>query len=220
MPSCSEHRSTISCRSFAWELMIWGLISSFLTEGGGIFTTSASYIKQIRLPFSVYVYRSAWSKLIIFAHNFLIYFGVLIYFKIWPGAVRTAGDSRPSPRIVLNGALGDGLYRHSCRRDFAIFRSWSVHWFRSFSSSRLFIRKLRTSYRQNLHCSILNPFYHLVEIVRGPLLGQLSPPWTNYLVVLLLFTVFQCRPWPYTSLRVSVRALPIGFEIDENCCQI
>ena len=47
------------------------LTSSFLTEGGVLFTGVESYIKQIRLPYSVYVYRSAWSKLIIFAHNFI-----------------------------------------------------------------------------------------------------------------------------------------------------
>ena len=44
------------------------------------------YIKQIKLPNSVYVYRSAWSKLSIFAYNFVIYFGVINYFAIWPGA--------------------------------------------------------------------------------------------------------------------------------------
>ena len=53
-----------------------------------VFTSSESYIKQIRLPYSVYIYRSAWSKLIIFAHNFVIYFGVLLYFEF--GRVRWA----------------------------------------------------------------------------------------------------------------------------------
>src|SRR6478735_9777153 len=55
-------------------LLVWNLISSFLTEGGTLFTGAESYIKQIRLPYSVYVYRSSWSKLVIFAHNFGIYF--------------------------------------------------------------------------------------------------------------------------------------------------
>src|SRR5262249_36977839 len=42
-------------------LLVWNLISSFVTEGGTLFTGSESYIKQIRLPYSVYVYRSTWS---------------------------------------------------------------------------------------------------------------------------------------------------------------
>src|SRR4030088_906869 len=68
-------------------LLVWNLVSSFLIEGGTLFTGAESYIKQIRLPYSVYVYRSSWGKLVIFGHNFVIYFGVLLYFHIWPGAL-------------------------------------------------------------------------------------------------------------------------------------
>src|ERR1700758_1716102 len=84
-------------------LLVWNLISSFLTEGGTLFTGAESYIKQIRLPYSVYVYRSSWSKLVIFAHNFIIYFGILLYFEIWPGAVALLAI--PGLLLVLlNGA--------------------------------------------------------------------------------------------------------------------
>src|SRR3954471_11754038 len=39
-------------------LIVWGLIASFITEGGTLFTGAESYIKQIKLPYSTYVYRS------------------------------------------------------------------------------------------------------------------------------------------------------------------
>ena len=56
------------------------------------------------MPYSVYVYRSSWSKLVIFAHNFVIYFGVLLYFQIWPGAVALLAI--PGLLLVLlNGAV-------------------------------------------------------------------------------------------------------------------
>src|SRR3954447_19954996 len=55
-------------------LLVWNLLATFLSEGGMIFTAAESYIKQVRLPYSIYVYRSSWSKVIIFAHNFVIYF--------------------------------------------------------------------------------------------------------------------------------------------------
>src|SRR5580698_6842874 len=42
-------------------LLVWGFISTTLMEAGGLFTGSESYIKQIRLPYSVYVYRFIWS---------------------------------------------------------------------------------------------------------------------------------------------------------------
>src|SRR5689334_7632984 len=67
-------------------ILVWNLISAFLTEGGSLFSSAESFIKQVRLPYSVYVYQSSWSKLIIFGHNLLVYFAVLLYFGIWPGS--------------------------------------------------------------------------------------------------------------------------------------
>jgi ABC-2 type transport system permease protein/lipopolysaccharide transport system permease protein len=166
-------------------LLVWNLMASFMTEGGAIFTTSESYIKQIRLPYSVYVYRSAWSKLIIFAHNFVIYFGVLIYFKIWPGAVGLLAIPALAV-IILNGALATvyiGIL--SARfRDIPqligsivqiIFFITPIMWKPSLLSHRSYIADL-------------NPFYHLVEFIRAPLLGHM-PSVTNYLVVLLITVV-------------------------------
>lgn len=166
-------------------LLVWNLIASFMNEGGAIFTTSASYIKQIRLPYSVYVYRSAWSKLIIFAHNFVIYFGVLIYFRIWPGAAALLAIPGLL-LLILNGALVTvyiGIV--SARfRDIPqligsvvqiIFFITPIMWKPGLLSRRTYIADL-------------NPFYHLVEIVRGPLLGHV-PSFQNYLVVLLITAI-------------------------------
>ncbi len=67
-------------------LLIWGFMSSYLTESGTLFSGAEAYIKQISLPFSLYVYRASWAKRIMLAHNFIIYFGIIVYFHIWPGA--------------------------------------------------------------------------------------------------------------------------------------
>jgi len=163
-------------------LLFWNLASSFMTEGGTIFTTSESYIKQIRLPYSVYVYRSAWSKLIIFAHNFVIYFGVLIYFRIWPGAAGLLAIPAIL-LVILNGALvtvyvGIVSARYRDIPQFIgsvvqiIFFVTPIIWKPELLSSRRYIADL-------------NPFYHLLEIVRGPLLGHV-PSVQNYLAVILI----------------------------------
>lgn len=166
-------------------LLVWSLIANFLTEGSAIFTASESFIKQVRLPFSVYVYRSAWSKLIIFAHNFVIYFGVLLYFGISPGA--TALLAGPALAVVvLNGALATvsiGILS-SRFRDIPqliaslvqiVFFVTPIMWKPSLLSQRAYIADL-------------NPFYHLVEIVRAPLLGGVPSP-SSYLAVLLITAV-------------------------------
>jgi lipopolysaccharide transport system permease protein len=162
-------------------LLVWNLISSFLVEGGVLFTGAESFIKQIRLPYSVYVYQSAWSKLIIFGHNCIIYFVVLLYFKIWPGAVGLLAV--PGLMIVLvNGALmGLAVGLVSARfRDVPQFVN-SIVQILFFVTPIMWKPELLKDHGY----LELNPFFHLLEIVRAPLLGHL-PSLENYLAVALI----------------------------------
>jgi ABC-2 type transport system permease protein/lipopolysaccharide transport system permease protein len=166
-------------------LLVWTLIAGFVTEGGALFTGAESYIKQIRLPYSVYVYRSTWSKFVIFIHNFVIYFGVLLYFQLWPGM--TALWAIPGLLIVmLNGSLLNlciGIV--SARfRDIPqvvnsaiqiIFFVTPIFWKPELLKSRTFIVDF-------------NPFFHLIEVVRAPLLGNV-PSMKSYVAVLLITIV-------------------------------
>ena len=163
-------------------LLVWTLIAGYLTEGGTLFTGSESYIKQIRLPFSIYVYRSSWAKLIIFAHNFVIYIGVLIYFQIWPGAVSLLAVPGLM-LIVLNGTIASltiGIV--SARfRDIPQLIASIVQII--FFLTPIFWKP--ESLRGHAYITDFNPFFHLLEIVRAPLLGNL-PSAANYFVVLFL----------------------------------
>jgi lipopolysaccharide transport system permease protein len=180
-------------------LLVWNLISSFLIEGCVLFIGAESFIKQIRLPYSVYVYQSAWSKLIIFGHNFIIYFAVLLYFEIWPGTVGLLAI--PGLVLVLaNGALiGLSVGVVSARfRDVPQLVN-SIVQILFFLTPIMWKPELL---KDNTYLE-LNPLYHLVEIVRAPLLGNL-PSLDNYLAVLLttalnvaltgvIFTRFRSR---------------------------
>ena len=163
-------------------LLVWNLLSSFLIEGGALFTGAESYIKQIRLPYSVYVYRTAWSKLIIFAHNIVIYFGVLIYFQIWPGAVALLAI--PGLLLVLlNGAavtLLIGMISARYRDVPQLINSVVQIVF--FVTPIMWRPELL---RGRTYIADLNPFYQLVEIVRAPLLGQV-PAASTYGAVILV----------------------------------
>jgi lipopolysaccharide transport system permease protein len=167
---------------FCIGLLVWNLISSYLTEAGTLFTGSESYIKQIRLPFSVYVYRSSWAKLIIFAHNFIIYFGVLIYFKIWPGVISLLAVPGLM-LVVLNGTVASltiGIV--SARfRDIPQLIASIVQIV--FFITPIFWKP--DSLRGHAYIAEFNPFFHLLEIVRAPLLGNF-PSTANYIAVLLL----------------------------------
>ncbi|UYO56371.1 ABC transporter permease [Rhodopseudomonas palustris] len=166
-------------------LLVWNLLSSFLTEAGTLFVGSESYIKQIKLPFSVYVYRSTWSKFVIFLHNFVIYFGVIWYFGIWPGAVALLAI--PGLFLVcLNGALAS-LFIGTVSARFRdipqvisslvmiVFFITPIFWKPELLKSKAYITQF-------------NPFFHLIEMVRAPLLGE-YPPLASYLAVLLITAI-------------------------------
>ncbi len=167
---------------FCAGLLVWNLIASYLTEGGTLFTGSESYIKQIRLPYSMYVYRSSWAKLIIFAHNFIIYIGVLIYFQIWPGVISLLAVPGLM-LVVLNGTIVSfSIGIVSARfRDIPQLIASIVQIL--FFLTPVFWKP--ESLKGHAYITDFNPFFHLLEIVREPLLGNL-PSTTNYLAVMLL----------------------------------
>lgn len=168
---------------FCLGILVWTLMAGYLTESGTLFTGSESYIKQIALPFSFYVYRSSWAKLIIFAHNFVIYCGVILYFRIWPGA--TGLLAIPGLILVIfNGAVASlTIGMISARfRDIPqviasvvqiVFFLTPVFW------------KPETLMKGHAYIVDFNPFFHLLQVVRAPLLGDL-PTATNYFAVLLV----------------------------------
>jgi ABC-2 type transport system permease protein/lipopolysaccharide transport system permease protein len=160
-------------------LLVWGFLSSALAEAGTIFVGSESYIKQVRLPFSFYVYRFVWSRLIIFAHNFVIYLVILVYFRISPGGVVL--ESVAGLLVVLFNALLVSLYigMSSARfRDIPqivgsvvqiVFFVTPIMWKPEFFGARSYL-------------IAINPFFHLIEIIRSPLLGH-APTFQNWVAV-------------------------------------
>jgi len=181
-------------------LLVWNFISTILGEAGTLFTGSESYIKQIRLPYSLYVCRFIWSKIIIFAHNFVIYFGIIAYFRIWPGAVALL--ALPAFLLLALNGVFVGLYLGILSARFRDIPQIVV----SVTQIVLFITpimwkpQLLTTYAALM---TFNPFYHLVEIVRAPLLGQVPSvanvaavaliTVANAAIAILIFARFRAR---------------------------
>ena len=160
-------------------LIVWGYISAILLEAGSLFTGSESYIKQIRLPFTVYVFRFIWSKIIILSHNLVIYLGVCTYFQLWPGLAGLY--ALPALLLItVNGAmtsvyLGIASARY---RDIPqivasvvqiVFFITPIMWKPELLGTRTYL-------------VTWNPFHHLVEIMRAPLLGR-SPSLEDWVAV-------------------------------------
>jgi lipopolysaccharide transport system permease protein len=181
-------------------LIVWGFMNSILLDAGELFTGSESYIKQIRLPYSLYVFRFVFSKAIVFAHDLPIYVALILYFKIWPGAV--ALYAIPGfALLVINGALTSmtlgiasarfrDIPRITASLAQIVFLTTPIIWMPEMLGPRSYLAGG-------------NPFFHLIEIVRAPLLG--APPTSetliattaitaiNFLVAMILFSRYRSR---------------------------
>ena len=160
-------------------LILWGLISGLITEGCDAFIGAEGIIKQVNLPLSVHVYRVVWRNFIVFAHNVVIYAAAAVLFSIqpgWAGLLALPGLAL----LCLNGVwVGLLLGLVSARfRDVpqiaasivqVAFFLTPIIWKPELLPDRAFI----------LH---LNPFFHLLELVRAPLLGQ-APGLVSWLAV-------------------------------------
>lgn len=166
----------------ACGFVIWGMISGLILDGTRAFISSDSLMRQLSAPVSIYVYRSVWSNLITLAHNIWIFVLVAIWFQVSPGWSMLLAI--PGLFLLLVNGLWVGLLLGLLSARFrdiplivasivqVMFFITPVIWKPSMLPGRaLFLD--------------LNPFYHLVEIVRAPLLGQ-APNLENWMAVLLI----------------------------------
>jgi lipopolysaccharide transport system permease protein len=181
-------------------LIVWTFMNSTMLDAGDLFVGSEGFIKQIRLPYLLYVFRFVLGKVIIFAHDFPIYFAVLLYFEIWPGAA--AFLAIPGfLLLVVNGIMASvtlGLVSARFRdipRIVAsltqiVFLVTPIIWTPALLGSQSYLASA-------------NPFFHLIEMVRAPLLGSAPSTATvattiaitviNGLAAMILFTRYRSR---------------------------
>ena len=70
---------------FTAGYLFWTFLSSSITEGAEIFKSHAGFIKQINLPYNLYVFKHIARQVIILLHNFVVYLLVCAFFGLNPG---------------------------------------------------------------------------------------------------------------------------------------
>lgn len=161
-------------------LIIWGLVSSTISESTTVFTTAEAVIRQLPLPLFTHVLRLVTRNVYIFFHNLIIYPIVLLVVQksIGPEFILFI----PGFFLLLVNLLWMSLLLGIiCAR----FRDL-VQIVQSFLQIVFYITPIiwmpgLLARRTAAMVLEPNPFYHLLEIVRGPLLGQV-PTLTNWMV--------------------------------------
>ena len=63
-------------------ILAWSLISSLLTEGASIFVDSEQFIKQMKQPYSVFVFRTVSKCFIVFFHHIIVLIPIVLFFNV------------------------------------------------------------------------------------------------------------------------------------------
>jgi ABC-type polysaccharide/polyol phosphate export permease len=163
-------------------MMCWLLFSSFVIEGCLVFVSAEGLIKQLRVPYMVFVCAMIWRNLIVFGHNFLVYIPICIYSQVplnWYWLLAIPGLIA----LCLNGmwiALVLGIF---CSRYRDVQQVVA-----SLLQVSMFVTPImwppaqltgRASYLVDY-----NMLYHYVEIVRDPLMGQPPSAWSWFMATL------------------------------------
>lgn len=168
-------------------LIIWGLISTTITEATTVFVAAEPIIKQLPISLTTHVYRMIFRNLYIFFHNIIIFPIVLLVVQrpinltvllIVPGLLLLTLNL-----VWLSVILGIVCSRF---RDLTqivasilqiFFYLTPIIWMPSLLPARTSVMVLDP-----------NPFYHLMAIIREPLMGQ--PPTLLNWVVSLTMAIF------------------------------
>ena len=169
---------------------MWVFFYAFINDSCFAFIHEERVIKQISLPFTLYIFRVIWRNTIILFHNIVILPIVFVIvgkeininiLYIFPGFIL----------LVLNLTWVSILLSIICAR----FRDLpqiinSVMQILYFVTPIIW---MPNSIQQKVDMSIVyfNPIYHLIEMVRAPLLGSHAPT-TSYILISIIALLGWC----------------------------
>ncbi len=169
----------------AVSLITWMFVSSLINSSCNAFIGASTFIKEIKLPFSLHLMRVIGMNLIVFGHNLLI---VLIILIIYPPTEMGAVILAPVGLVLVIANLfctGMVLAIFCTRfRDIPQIIS-------SMLSIAFFVTPIL--WKPNMLGSnsvfvIWNPLYHLIDVIRAPLLGN-YPSLLSWIVLTAMLIV-------------------------------
>lgn len=168
----------------ALGIVFFGLISQTVLEGCQTFVQASGMLSQTALPILTFVWRTVFRNLITLAHHLVIVAAVLI----WYGAWRKADVPLAVFGVVLVAlniswlSLLVGIFSARFRDIPQVVAS--VMQFAMFMTPVFWQPTERLIGHAVLHA---NPFYHMLQVVRGPLLGD--PDVTLSFIVMTVMAV-------------------------------
>lgn len=183
-------------------MLAWSLISTTITDLVDTFTNAGNMLKQIKLPYSLYIHRIIARNMLIFFHNIFVIVPVLIIFSVKlnlnfllliPGLFIIYFNAMTFGIIL---AMIGARYRDISQ----IIKSLIVVVF--FITPIMWKPSILSPNKQLIIS--LNPFYALVELIRAPLNGYLPSTMNIMMVSMLTLTGLIVSYVVFTSRRTRI----------------
>ncbi len=160
--------------------IVWGFVSTATNESSITFQEGERIIRQIKLPYSIFVLRVVWRNFIVFLHTIVIFIPVAVIFDVRPGFVSLL--ALPGLALIyINQIWVTLILAIICTRyrDVQQIAATAVQ-------IMLFVTPIMwpiTALGDAPFIAYLNPLYHMIDLVRAPMLGHAPSP-LSWLVVI------------------------------------
>ena len=154
----------------AVSLVLWNTLGTLVGEACTCFLSAEGMIRAMRMPFVLYAERVLVRNMLVLLHNVIVIVAVYAWFGVWPGW--RVIEALPGLALwMVDGIAACLLLGVLCAR----FRDippivGSVMQIAFFISPIIWKPELLAAHSRLWLW--LNPFYTLLEIVRGPMLGE------------------------------------------------
>ena len=155
------------------SIITWNLISQVVTDASTSLISAEGMIRQIPLPYTTHALRGVFRNAIIAAHNLPLIVIVLLICRVWPGSASV---------LVLFGLLILGINAFAA----SLLLGMLCARFRDVGQIVASVMQLAffmtpilwkpASLGSHAVLLALDPFYSIMQVVRGPLLGTGAPP--------------------------------------------
>ncbi|MBB43618.1 MAG: hypothetical protein CMM44_07635 [Rhodospirillaceae bacterium] len=185
------------------NFIIWSMLTGIIMETAQSFINNQGYIQQIKRPYFFYLFETIYRSILTFFHNVVVYFVVAIIFLVTP-SIETLILLPLSLLLLLLNASWIGML---CA--FASTRFRDVPQIIQALFGVLFWLTPIIYYPSQLTGNkilivLYNPFFHMIDIVRQPLLGQ-PTYWKSWLAVTLLAIVgWAITYYVFAKVRAKV----------------
>ena len=165
----------------ATGLVVWGLISQTVLEGAEAFIASAHIIRQTAIPITLFVWRVVWRNLLTFAHQAPVL--LIVAFKFHYLLKMNLAEAAAGLVLIEANTAWFALFVAILSARFRDFQQVlaSLTQLLFFMSPVLWISHPMNGLGGKL--MLFNPVVHMLDVLRGPLLGEgMSPFSVLYLV--------------------------------------